>query len=274
MRARFYIVGVLLGTLALPIVAQDLGEVARKERERQAAMKQKAKVYTNAEVSTHHPPESAASERSALRTDEKAADQSGHDERYWSEKFLAAKQRLADAQDKQTRLEQQIKDYSYRLLNQSDVYDREHLYPPLIDADQKALEANKREIAAAQAALDDLYDQLRKSGAPLTWADSTVGEQPPVPEKPTREYYEELLKRLDDKYDAMARPYEEERFRLVNRRDPGKNESLAIDTGSLGRGADPSIPQLDAKVKEIEDSHQKARQDLILQARRAGFNIQ
>jgi len=273
MKLRFLIAPLLLIACAATVVAQDLGEAARKERERQAAIKQKPKVYTNADVATFHPSEPSSPEKTAAKPDEKVADHEGHDERYWSEKFLAARRRLSDAQEKESRLAGQIKDYSYRLLNQTDVYDREHLYPPLIQEHQQELDKNKQEIADAQAALDSLYDQLRKAGAPASWADSKLAETPPAPASPTREYYEEQLKRLDEKYDAMAHPYREERFRLINRHIPAKDEPLDVDTSSLGIGIDPSIPQLDAKIKEIEDSHQEARRNLILQAQRAGFNI-
>ncbi|MDD5541550.1 MAG: hypothetical protein PHX83_00070 [Acidobacteriia bacterium] len=274
MKARYYIVGLLLTILALPIAAQDLGEVARKERARQAAIQQKSKVYTNSDIATTRPAESVVTPKEAAPTAGAILDREGHDERYWSEKFLAAKQKLSDALATKTRLEQEIKDYSYRLLNQTDVYDREHLYGPLIYEHQQALDKNKKDIAAAQAELDDLYVQLRQAGAPASWADSRLAEQPPAPEQPTREYYAELLKHLDAKYDAMARPYLEERFRLINRRAPAAGEPLAIDTGKLGLGIDPSIPQLDAQIKEVEDAHQKAREELLLQARRAGFNLQ
>lgn len=277
--------------LASTLMAQDLGEAARKERERQAAIKQKVRVYTNADIATSHPedkPSTVASEKpqKTKKSKQKTAaesstadnpaevDQDGHDEKYWSEKFIAAKKRVSDLEKQQTELQDRIKDYSLKLQLQSDVYDREHLYIPLIEQAKQNLEKNKNEQADAKTALDDLYTALRKAGGPPSWADSKLAEQETPPEHPDLEYFTKKLKELEDQYDEMERPYKVERFRLIHRREPEKNDSLNMRQENYGPGLDPSIATLDSKINELEKKRQAARERLILQARRAGVDIQ
>lgn len=260
----------------LLLAQEDLGEVARKERERQAAIKQKARLYTNQDVVTKHPPDKTqgpSAEAKKRGSEEEPVDSQGHDERYWSEKFIAARKKIADAEQTQKDLETQIRDYNYRLLNQTDVYDREHLYMPLIDQANKALDKNKQEQGEAKAALDDLYTELARSGAPAGWADSTLATEDKPPEPPTLEYYQKQLKKLDDEYDAMERPYKIQRFQLINRRLPTEQDSLDAVNPSYGLGSDPSLPQLDVKINEIEEKHKEAREELIRKAGAAGFTI-
>ncbi len=272
---RILPIAILLCMIA-PLRAQDLAAAARKERERQAQVKNPPRVITNSDLTSGRPVGVVSSNAPAASKSAGAdhrVDRNGHDELYWSEKFVAARQRIAQLKEKQAFLESQLKEYRSNLLSRSDVYDREHLYPPLIDADSKELDKTKKELAEAQSALDDLYQQLRESGAPAEWADSTLAEKNTPPEHPTREYFVDQLKQLDDYYESLEKPYRVERFRLVKRRDPNQNESLHIDTSKLGLGADPSLPQLDQKIQELEQQHQQARADLIQQAGAAGFTI-
>jgi hypothetical protein len=263
--------------LATLLLAQeDLGEVARKERERQAAIKQKARVFTNQDVVTKRPPDQTQSPAAGAKipaTGEEPVDSQGNGEKYWSQKFIAAKKKAADAEERQKDLETQIRDYNYRLLIQSDVYDREHLYMPLIDQAKKDLDKNKQEQEEAKAALDDLYTELGKSGAPREWADSTLATEDKPPEHPTLEYYQEQLKKLDTEYEAMERSFKVQRFQLINRRMPTEEDSLDAKDQNYGLGSDPSLPQLDTKINEIEQKHKEARDELIRKAGAAGFTI-
>jgi hypothetical protein len=269
----------IFGLLIVPglLAAQDLGEAAKKELARQAAVKNPAKVITNDDLGVKGSPSptpSSPKEESPSATVHEILDKLGHNERYWSERFLAARKRITDAEQKLEMLETRIKEYNDRLLTRSDVYDREHLYPGLIALSTKDLEDTKKELADAKLALEALRRSLRDSGGPAEWADSQVAAQPEMPEHPTSEDYLKQLKAVDDQYEEMARPYKMERFQLVNRRAPTKDESLQIDISRLGLGADPSLPSLDEKIGEIETKHQQARNEIISQARRNGFNIQ
>ena len=82
------IVSCLFCLTTLLLAQEDLGEVARKERERQAALKQKARVFTNQDVVTKRPdqtqPPSAEASKSA--SEQEPVDSQGHGEKYWSEK--------------------------------------------------------------------------------------------------------------------------------------------------------------------------------------------
>ncbi|MFI5176582.1 MAG: hypothetical protein ACHQKY_17105 [Terriglobia bacterium] len=276
LRHAFLFISCLFCLATLVFAQEDLGEAARKERERQAAVKQKSRVFTNQDVVTRRPAEETPPPSAEVKkpaSEEEPLDSAGHNEKYWSQKFIAAKKLVADAEQRQKDLEVQIRDYSYRLLNQTDVYDREHLYGPLIDQANKDLAKNKQDQEEAKAALDDLYKELGKSGAPREWADSTLATQEVPPEHPTLEYYQKQLKKLDDEYQAMERSYKVQRFQLINRRLPTEQDSLDAKDQNYGLGADPSIPQLDAKINEIEQKHQEARDDLIRKAGAAGFSI-
>jgi hypothetical protein len=269
----------ILGLLVVPglLAAQDLGEAARKERARQAAVKNPAKVITNDVLgvkSSPLPTPSSPKGESPSATVHEILDKLGHNERYWSERFLIVRKRVTDAEQKLEMLETRIKEYNDRLLMRSDVYDREHLYPELIASSTKDQQDTKKELVDAKLAVEALRRLLRDSGGPAEWADSQVAAQPEMPEHPTREDYLKRLKAIDDQYEEMARPYKVERFQLVNRRAPSKDDSLQIDISRLGLGADPSLPSLDDKIGEIEKKHQQARSEIISQAQRNGINIQ
>lgn len=276
MRIRIIFPLLCLLLLASWALAQDLGEAARKERERQAALKQKGRVYTNADIARSHPPETKQKEEPGSKksaANDRRADLKGHDEQYWSEKFLAAKKRVADAEEKQAFIESRLKDYNYKLQNQTDVYDREHLYFALIQEAKEEQTKNSKELADAKAALDDLYREFRESGAPLAWAESTRAQQSTPPERPSREYFLKRLQDIEDQYEARERSYKEERFRLMNRRQPTAQDILDAKEQNYALGLDPSIKTLDEKINEIEKKHQQARTELISQAQVAGFTI-
>lgn len=276
MRIRIIFSLLCLLLLASWALAQDLGEAARKERERQAALKQKGRVYTNADIASSHLPGTKQKEEPGSKkstANDRRVDSKGHDEQYWSEKFLAAKKRVADAEEKQAFIESRLKDYNYKLQNQTDVYDREHLYFALIQEAKEEQIKNSKELADAKAALDDLYREFRESGAPLAWAESTRAQQSMPSERPTREYFLKRLQDLDDRYEDMERPYKEERFRLMNRRQPTAKDTLDAKEQNYALGLDPSIKTLDEKINEIEKKHQQARTELISQAQVAGFTI-
>lgn len=260
------------------LLGQDVKEAARKERERQAALKQKSHVYTNADVATQRPPEDQKKSSDAATPaggEQKILDNDGHDEKYWSEKFIAAKKRLAATEQEQVDLEARLKDYTFKLETQSNVYDREHLYIPLIEEAKQEREKNKKELEDAKTALDNLYTALRKSGGPRVWADSKLAEQAaPSPDHPDPEYFQKQLKKVDEEYEALERPYKAERFRLINRRNPDKTDNLNMKAENYGPGLDPGIATLDAKINELEEKRLQASAEVIRQARRARIEIQ
>lgn len=278
MRYRRLVITILFLFFTSLLLGQDVKEAARKERERQAALKQKARVYTNSDVATQRPPEDqkkSAETSTPAGGEQKILDNGGHDEKYWSDKFIAAKKRVAAAQQEQVDLEARLKDYFFKLETQSNVYDREHLYIPLIEEAKQAREKNKKELEDAKNALDNLYTALRKSDAPRAWADSKPAEQPSLaPDHPDQESFEKQLKKVDEEYEALERPYKNERFRLVYRRNPDKADSLDMKPENYGPGLDPGIATLDAKINELEEKRQQARAEVIRQARRAGVEIQ
>ena len=61
---------------------------------------------------------------------------------------------------------------------QSDVFDREHLYPELVTQTEEQIKKNKADLSEAEQKLEDLRDELRKSGHPRSWEDSQAALKP------------------------------------------------------------------------------------------------
>ena len=169
---------VLVGTV--PLGAQSLADVAKKEEERRQQVKEPAKTYTNKDLgpvpaTSALPAEPAKAETSSPAKDDATkaeGDDKGKgevkDQKYWSAKqkdlqsALDRDQTLADAM--QTRINSLTTDF----VNRDDPAQR-----ALIDRDrQKALgelDRLKKQIVADKKALDDLQEEARHAGVPPGW---------------------------------------------------------------------------------------------------------
>ncbi len=183
----------LIGTTSLA-QEQSLGDVARKEREKRNKQPRTAvKVYTNEDIPA------ARLEGKAQSADEKSAagaekssgseakteaqtepssagpsDQSKKSEDkkktkdYWQEKFRAARENLARAQEEQQLAEDELgylqKEEATRLNAQSDSDLTSRLAAKTAEVDLK-----RSATAKAKKALDELEKQFSESGAPKEW---------------------------------------------------------------------------------------------------------
>ena len=152
------------------------------------------------------------------------------------------------------------------------VFDREGLYLPLIAKTKEKIEKNKRDLAASEAELEDLRAELRRSGKPMSWADSQLALQPenkggkaePAKVK-DQKYWTEQLAAIDKRYNALIAPLEEQRFQLIHRRPSAEGESTA-PTEKLGMGVPPGVIDIDVQVKELNQKREQERAALIEKA--------
>ncbi|MEW5976963.1 MAG: hypothetical protein AB1898_14260 [Acidobacteriota bacterium] len=276
---------VLVATASLirltPMVAQSLADAARKERERRSQDKRSGKVYTNddlgryggADTSPSVNPPAPLAQSDPLDAMFQKMETS---EREWSQKFIEARNRIDEARKKEEELQNKLNDYSFKLLNQSDVYDRENLYGPLIAQTRQEIEKNKEEMASANRVLEDLREALRKSGHPASWENSQAALTAPSesaseakPKAKDQDYWKEQLSVIDKRYESLIGPLQSERFQLINRRPLAEGESGTAGGGS-GLGLPPRVVDIDVKIKELTQKHQQERDALIERALREG----
>jgi hypothetical protein len=197
-------------------------------------------------------------------------------ERLWSKRFIEAKAKLQLARDSQTALQTKLNELNLKLMQQSDVYDREHLYAPLIAQTATQLAKSKEEVAAAEKSLEDLREELRKSGQPVSWQDSQLAlksEEVPGksqgPQTKDQKYWQEQLALIDKRYEQLITPLNEERFQLVSRRTLREGETAPAVTGP-GMGLDPRAIDIDIQIKELNQKRQQEKNALVEDAVRQG----
>jgi hypothetical protein len=283
-RCFVYVLLSLLGMPAFPCRAQSLADAARQERARRQSRQSPSKVFTNDDLSRYGeqtpsgqstaeaaPPEEPA----ATATRSEGVDSADADERAWSKRFIDAKAKVQQAKSQGEALQAKLSDLNLKLMRAdpqaggTEVFDREHLYLPLIAQAKEKIEKNKSELAAAEAELEDLRDELRKSGKPASWAESRLALQPEnkggkaEPEKvKDQKYWMEQLGVIDKRYHALIAPLEEERFQLINRRPSAEGESTA-PASTLGMGVPPRVIDIDVQIKELNQKRDREKTALI-----------
>jgi hypothetical protein len=280
---RFWLgLGIALVVFNSAIGAQSLADLAREQREKREREKAK-RVYTNEDLNKYETTRNASpapspSATPAVSTSEKSQpfqDMSA-DERVWSRRFIEARTRVEETKAQGEALQAKLTDLNLKLLRQSDIYDREHVYNPLIAQTRQQIEQNKADTAAAEQAFEDLREELRKSGKPASWENSQLAlkpepkdGEPDEPKTKDQGYWQEKLAAIDKRYDAIIGPLETERFQLLHRRDPKDGEASA-SAGSLGLGAPPRVIDIDVQIKELNQKRAQEKQALVEQAVREG----
>ena len=267
---------------AVPGHCQSLADLAKKEREKQQGKPRK--VYTNDDLNKYEDLRSSVPATPAAQPSDNAGKSSkamlaGPDdssERAWSKRFIEAKARVRDSKTNSEALQTKLNDLNMKLLRQSDVFDRENVYGPLIAQAKQQIEENKAEIAAAQQGLEDLREELRKTGNPVSWENSEAALKPDPketkPEEPKikdQKYWQEKLSVIDKRYNAMISPLETERFQLINRRSLKEGETPTAP-GALGMGAPPRVLDIDVQIKELNQKREQEKREVVNQATREG----
>lgn len=278
--ARRFVTGACLLSLlaALPGLGQSLADLAKKEREKQQGKPKR--VYTNDDLKKYESQRPSAEPTPASSTEKSArpatSEPDDNSERAWSKRFIEAKARVEESRTQAVALQTKLNDLNMKLLRQSDVFDRENVYGPLIAQAKQQIEENKTEAAAAQQGLEDLREELRKSGNPVSWENSQEALKPDPketkPEEPKikdQKYWQEKLAVIDKRYDAMIAPLEIERFQLINRRSLKEGEAPTAP-GQLGMGAPPRVLDINIQIKELDQKRAQEKQELVNQAIREG----
>jgi hypothetical protein len=185
--------GVLL-TLAIPVGAQTLGELAKKEQERRKAAPPAAKTYTNEDlkkiVLPPDPADASAKPADAkgdpAKPEDPAAAKTGDagkpadatadaakaepakDEAYWRKRVTAAREELRRNQSFRDALQSRINGLSADFASRDDPYQRAQI----ADERQKALAELARvtkEIGDTTKVIGDIEEEARRAGVPPGW---------------------------------------------------------------------------------------------------------
>lgn len=176
--------GLLVAALASFGYSQSLAELAKKEKERRAAVKGETKVitpeqaakYQTTPVTSTTPPPGAAAEKPAEGTatakDKPAIDEpvdfQGRPESFWRRTFADARQKVKDLENESNVLILQRNDLQNRFYRESDGYKQQEIQREI----QKTIyeqDLNKEKLDQARDALIDLEKEARKSGALPGW---------------------------------------------------------------------------------------------------------
>jgi hypothetical protein len=160
------------------VQAQSVADFARQERARRAGSEAKIKITNDnltaapktdaAKETKPEAPQTAAETAPAKTTG--PVDSKGRDEKWWRSAFADARSDLKHAEDQikviQGKLNQAHLDY----LQKSDLYNRELRIGAEINTLNAQLEAEQKNAEKAQKKIDDLEDELRRSGGLPGWA--------------------------------------------------------------------------------------------------------
>jgi hypothetical protein len=157
--------------------AQNVAEIARKERERQKASRSRVVISSSTGTTTTAPQAAGSSTSDAAAPAATAAakpagptDNQGRDEKFWRAAFQKARDDAKRADERVILLDLKQKDLNTQLLRQSDVYNRENRIGAELTASQNDLDAARKEAEQAKKKITDLEEQLRRSGGPAGWA--------------------------------------------------------------------------------------------------------
>jgi hypothetical protein len=167
----------------LPLRAQSLGDLAKKEEERRQAIKQPAKVYTNKDLGEVPPatapattapdlppsaPPSASEPSKDASKPEGAGGSKAKDQAYWSGRKKALQDALERDSSFAEALQSRINGLQTDFVNRDDPAQRAVIQANL----QKALadlDRQKKQVVTDQKALADLDEEARRAGVPPGW---------------------------------------------------------------------------------------------------------
>jgi hypothetical protein len=170
------IAGATMALMSIAAAGQSLGNVARQVRKQRAAAPRPVAVYTNdnlpkvgmiSETGAPAAPAAQAAKPSAAAEISPADDKKL--EADWRQKFATARERLA--------LDQQTLDVDQREFNLASVQyysnpnealQQQYTRSELTERQQR-IEEDKKKVAADQATIAELQDQLAKAGLPPGW---------------------------------------------------------------------------------------------------------
>jgi len=188
--SRGLLAGVML-TLAVPVCAQSLGELAKKEAERRKAIPPAAKVYTNDDLKKITLPgdavadgtkdtkdsadtkdpgakDATAADKDKDKSKDKDKADPAQDEAAWRARMTAAREDLRKGEMFRDALQSRINALTADFTARDDPYQRAQIG----DERQKALaelDAVTKDIAKAQKLITDIEDEARRANVPPGW---------------------------------------------------------------------------------------------------------
>jgi predicted RNase H-like nuclease (RuvC/YqgF family) len=172
--AAAIVVGVSFSAL---VHAQSVADFARQERARRAGSEAKIKI-SNANLSAK-PQEAPAAEtkpaaaqgsNSETPAPSKVTDRTGRDEKWWRTAFAEARSDLKHAEDQIKVLELKLNQAHTDYLQKSDLYNRELRLAAEITDLNGQMEAEQKKADIARKKIEDLEDELRRSGGLPGWS--------------------------------------------------------------------------------------------------------
>jgi len=194
----------------LPADAQSLADVAEKERQRRQPLGSASRVYTNADLNQYRDQSESSSRERRESKPSVMGDGSGmlegEEEFVWSQRFIEAKREVLEVQTQSRRLQAKI-----RQANGRSVFADGLGYGTFEFEDQ--LKRVNEEAASAERHLEEVREQLRKSGKPASWESSLLalrsssepGESA-TPGSKDAHYWQAQLARIHAYYDRLIGP--------------------------------------------------------------------
>jgi hypothetical protein len=180
------LIAAALLALAVPVSAQTLGEIAKREAERRKAVPPATKTYTNDDLNKLPPapgegaakpaPTPAAdagkpgeaSKPMALKPDPAVPSEPPKDEKYWHDRITAVREDIRRNEAFKSALQTQINALSADFAGRDDPAQR----AKIADDRQKALAEMARltlDIDKANKTIADIEEEARKAGVPPGW---------------------------------------------------------------------------------------------------------
>ncbi len=252
---------------SLPSHGQNLADIARKERARRGGMKHASRVYTNSDLVKYQehlidgeparefkPSQSLERVASETQTGRSEAEE----ECAWSQRFLAARRQLLEAEIQERKLQAKIRELNARATwLSSSVFAMVVVPFGSLDVYQELEESNKS-ILILKKALEDLREQLRKSGRPQSWEDSLAAlmgcsesRESDSPGARDQQYWQKQVALIESYYDSLVSPLEAE---LSGDREPGNTY----------------VPDIGLLIKELRQRHEEEKRAVAELAVRKG----
>jgi len=158
---------------------ESVADAARKARAQAKTAPANAKTFTNDDIANLRtggvsqvgaaPQASTLSQAAANSAGEKPATGEVKDEAYWRKRFSEARAKLALAQKELDISQRELNTLQTQYYADPNVALQQQYSRDDINAKTAKIDAKKQEVAQLQQALDDLTEELRRSGAPAGW---------------------------------------------------------------------------------------------------------
>jgi hypothetical protein len=176
----FAIVAVLVA--AMPVFAQSLGDLAKKEEERRKKIHDPAKVYTNKDLGSAPAPSTppaapdAAAATPAAPADAAAKDKEAapkekdpaRDQAYWAAKGKSLHEAVSRNETYAEALQSRVNALTTDFVNRDDPAQRSVIERNRLKA-LGELDRLKKEIVAGKKAITDFEEEARRAGVPPGW---------------------------------------------------------------------------------------------------------